>query len=385
MYKRRLVLPLAATESVFLWGARQTGKSTLVRTLFPNAQYYDLLLSNEYQRLLRNPGLLREDIAALNLSKTTQSAPVIVDEIQKVPELLDEIHWLIENRGVRFLLCGSSARKLRRGHGKLLGGRAVRYELHPLVYPEIPDFSLSKALNAGLLPRHYQSASPRRLVQSYIGDYLKEEIAAEALVRNTQSFSRFLEVAAISNGELLNYLNISRECGVSAPTVKEYFQIAEDTLIGTFLPAYAKKVKRRLISAPKFYFFDIGIVAELARRGTVEIGSELFGKAFEHFIYLEVLTYSHYSEKYFPLAYWRTASQFEADLILGDHEVAVEIKSTQSANDNHLKGLRAFKEEYRAKHLFLVSNDPKPRKTADGIEILPWKIFLERLWSGAVI
>jgi predicted AAA+ superfamily ATPase len=382
MYKRNLNLPLSETETCFLWGPRQTGKSTLLKTLFPDARRYDLLLSNEYHRLLTNPGLIREECQAESKASKKKTLPVIIDEVQKIPALLDEVHWLIENADMRFILCGSSARKVKRGQANLLGGRAVRYELHPFVYPEIPDFSLSKALNGGLLPRHYLSPHPQRLIESYVGDYLKEEIAAEALTRNVPAFSRFLKIAALTNGELINYRNIASECGVSAPTVKEYFQILDDTLIGKQLPAFRRRAKRRLIGAPKFYFFDIGIVAHLTHRGSVEKGSELFGKAFEHFIYMEILAHSSYSELNYPIAYWKTASGFEVDFVLGDHEFAIEVKSASMVGNRHLKGMRAFKEEYTAQRYIVVSMDPKPRKTADGIDILPWKIFLDRLWKN---
>jgi predicted AAA+ superfamily ATPase len=384
MYKRILTLPLSETESCFLWGPRQTGKSKLLKTLFPNAKRYDLLLSNEYHRLLTNPGLIREECLAENKASLEKKLPVIIDEVQKIPALLDEVHWLIENAGIRFILCGSSARKIKRGQANLLGGRAVRYELHPLVYLEIPNFSLSKALNAGLLPRHYQKPYSQRLIEPYVGDYLKEEIAAEALTRNVPAFSRFLKIAALTNGELINYQNIASECGVSAPTVKEYFQILDDTLIGKPLPAFRKRAKRRLIGAPKFYFFDIGIVAYLTHRGSVEKGSELFGRALEHFIYMEILAHSSYSELNYPISYWKTASGFEVDFVLGDHEIAIEVKSASMVGNRHLKGTRAFKEEYAARNYIVVSMDPKPRKTTDGIDILPWNIFLDRLWEGRI-
>ena len=377
-----LTLPLSDSETCFLWGPRQTGKSTLLKTLYPDARRYDLLLSNEFHRLLLNPGLIREDCLAENNRSLEKKMPVIIDEVQKIPALLDEVHWLIENAGIRFILCGSSARKVKRGQANLLGGRAVRYELHPLVYPEITDFSLAKALNVGLLPRHYQSAHPQRLIQSYVGDYLKEEIAAEALTRNVPAFSRFLEIAALTNGELINYQNIASECGVSAPTVKEYFQILDDTLIGKKLPAFRKRAKRRLIRAPKFYFFDIGIVSYLAHRGKVEQGSELFGRALEHFIYMQIMAYSGYSELNYPISYWRTASGIEVDFVLGDHEIAIEVKSASLVGNRHLKGIRAFREEYSAKKYIVVSMDPRPRKTADGIDILPWQVFLDRMWKG---
>ncbi len=385
MYKRILDLNLFTQESCFLWGPRQTGKSTLLKQLFPEAKYYDLLLSDQYHKLLRNPGILREELLALEAKSKIKNNPVIIDEVQKIPILLDEIQWLITNTDLKFILCGSSARKLKRGHGNLLGGRAIRYELHPLVYPEVDNFFLNKALNAGMLPRHYLSQNPRRLIKSYVGDYLKEEILAEALTRNISAFSRFLEIAAICNGEMINYNNIASDCGISAPTVKEYFQILDDTLLGRYLHAYRKRMKRRLIQSPKFYFFDIGIVAELTHRGIVESKSELFGKVFEHYIFTELLAHSHYSEKFYDITYWRTASNFEVDFILAEHEVAIEVKSASSVKTHHLKGLQAFNEEYRPKKSIVVSFDDTMRKTSNGIQIIPWETFLKMLWNNEII
>ena len=379
MYRRKQLFIGSEQESVFFWGARQTGKSTLLKQLFPKALWFDLLLSNEYERLSKKPELLRETILA-NLG----TSPVIIDEIQRIPALLNEVHWLISNHNVRFIMSGSSPRRILRSDANLLGGRALRYELYPLISKEIPDFDLMRALNHGLLPRHYDATNPSKLISAYVGSYLRDEIVAEARVRNVATFSHFLEAAALTNGEMVNYSNIASDCGVSVPTIKEYFQILEDTLIGRYLPSFQKRPKRRVIMAPKFYMFDVGITNYLLNRSKIEKGSELFGKAFEHFIYQEIYAHSRYSDINYPIYYWRTASQLEIDFVLGDHEVAIEVKATEQANSRHLKGLKAFAEEYEVKKLILISNDPLPR-LVDNILILPWKIFLDRLWNAEII
>jgi predicted AAA+ superfamily ATPase len=379
MFKREQQFRGMGNESTFLWGARQTGKSTLLKTLFPNSMYFDLLLSSEYERLVKNPSLFRERIEALN-----PEGPIIVDEIQRLPVLLNEIHWLISNKNQRFILSGSSPRKILRSGTNLLGGRAMRHELYPLIYKEIPEFNLLKALNFGLLPRHYLSPNPKKLISAYIGSYLKDEIALEAKIRNMTIFSQFLEKAAFSNGEMTNYSNIASDCGISVPTVKEYFQILEDTLTGHFISSYQKKPKRRVIQAPKFYFFDLGISNYLIKRGEITEGSESFGKAFEHFIFQELIAHSHYSDLNYPIHYWRTASQIEVDFILGDVDIALEVKSSNNIQPRHLKGLKSFSEEYKVKHSILVCMEPYPRRTEE-VLILPWKIFLEKMWSGEFI
>jgi predicted AAA+ superfamily ATPase len=378
MYFRKQELIDSQNESLFLWGARQTGKSTLLKTLFPDALWFDLLLSDVYERLLRNPSMLRETIAA------GQYTVMIIDEIQRIPELLNEVHWIITHLPVRVIMSGSSPRKIIRSNTNLLGGRALRYELYPFTSAEIPNFDLLKALNNGLLPRHYLSSSPKKMISAYVGNYLRDEIAGEAKIRNVANFSRFLESAAFSNGEMVNYANIASDCGVSAVTVKEYFQILEDTLIGRFLPSYQKKPKRRVITAPKFYFFDIGVVNYLLKRGKIDFGSELFGNAFEHFIYNELYAHSSYSGKDYPIYYWRTASQIEIDFVLGNHDVAIEVKATSNVQSRHLKGLKSFSEEYAVNQLVLVCNEPLPR-ISEGVRILPWKVFLEELWSDKII
>lgn len=379
MYNRKQVFQGIGKESAFLWGARQTGKSTLLKVRFPESPYFDLLLANEYDRFLRNPSLLREILEA-----TPSGSPVIIDEIQRLPFLLNEIQWMIVNHNRQFILSGSSPRNIMRSGGNLLGGRAARYELYPLVYKEIPDFDLLRALNNGLLPRHYLANRADKLLSAYTGNYLRDEIMTEAKIRNIGSFSRFLEMAAFSNGGIVNYSNIAADCGVSAPTVREYFQILEDTLIGRFLPSFQKKPKRRVILSPKFYYFDVGIANYLLKRGRIVTGSESFGNAFEHFIYHEIYSHSHYSDLNYPVSYWRTTSQIEVDFIFGDYEVAVEVKPTEMAQPRHLNGLISFAEEYKVKKMILVSNDPTPRKVGK-IMIMPWKFFLDQLWDGALI
>jgi len=367
------------SESCFLWGPRQSGKSTLLKALFPDSPYYDLLLSDEFARLNSRPFLLREELLA-----SPVSAPVIIDEVQKIPQLLDEIQWLIVNKKIQFILCGSSARKLKRGSGNLLGGRAIRYELFPLVSAEIPEFDLTRALNHGCLPRHYLADNAEPLARSYVGDYLKEEIAAEALTRNIPAFARFLEAASFSNGGVVNYINIARECGVSAPTAKEYFQILIDTLLARFLPVFHKKPKRRIVQAPKFYLFDVGIANSLLKRGPVLPGSEAFGRVFEHLIFQEIAAHSHYSGLEYPIFYWRTSSGLEVDFILGDRDVALEVKGVPEVLSHHLRGINAFREEYKPKRAIIVSLDPKPRDAGD-VMIVPWKKFLEDLWAGLIV
>lgn len=366
-------------ESLFLWGARQTGKSTLLKTLFPKAILFDLLLPEEYEKLSKRPSIIREMVAA-----SDKIDLIIIDEIQRMPTLLNEVHWLIVNKGIRFILSGSSSMKILRSDVNLLGGRALRYELYPLVSSEIPNFNLLRALNNGLLPRHYLADNANRLLAAYIGNYLQDELIREAQIRNMNVFSNFLHAAAFSNGEMLNYSNIATDIGISAHTVKSYFQIMEETLIGRFVPVYQKKPQRRVIQAPKFYFFDVGIVNHLLKRGLIAEKSESFGHAFEHFIYQEIYAHSHYSGEDYSISYWRTASQIEVDFILGENEVVLEVKSTDTVSSRHLRGIKAFMEEYTVKKSIIICTESSPR-LVEGILILPWQDFLNRLWSGQII
>ena len=368
----------AQEDSVFLWGARQVGKSTLVKSVYPNAKIYDLLKSDEYTRLLRRPQLLREELLSFG-----EETLVVIDEIQKIPQLLDEVHWLIVNRGIRFILCGSSARKLKRIGTNLLGGRAMSVKLYPLVSVEIPDFDLVRGINHGMLPRHYLAANPKKRLEAYIGTYLKEEIQDEAVVRQLAAFNRFLDVAAQSNGEIINYKNIAQDCGVSAVTIKEYFAILQQTLIGYMLPAFTESKKRRAITAPKFYYFDVGVANHLLHRSNLQQGSVDFGHAFEHLMIQELIAYLSYSESDEHLSYWRTASGYEVDAIIGDGRVAIEFKSSEEVQSKHTKGLKAFSEEYADARLIVVSMDVNPRML-NGVEIVPAMDFLQLLWEGKI-
>ena len=379
MFTRHLRLPAPGTETFFLWGPRQTGKTTLLKAAYPDAVWIDLLKADEYRRYLQNPEVLRGELAV-----RPSVRQVVVDEVQKVPQLLDEAHWLHEHRGIHFALCGSSARKVKRGQANLLGGRAVRYELLGLTAQEIGrDFRLDRILNHGYLPRMYLSDSPQRLLNGYVADYLKEEVAAEGLVRNLPVFSEFLDVAALSDGELVNFSTIARECGVSSHTIKGYFGILEDTLLGQWLPAYTKRPKRRVIAAPKFYFADVGVVNQLARRGELRRGSELYGKAFENWVFHELRARNAYSEAFARLSYWRLASGIEVDFIVNDMQVAIEAKATAKVTSDHLKGLRSLVQDHpRTKQRVVVCLEPQSRRTDDGIVILSATEFHERLSAG---
>lgn len=379
MIERYFKMQDAENESVFFFGARQTGKTTLLKQLFPHARYYDLLKSEEFERLSRRPQLLREE-----LQDFPENELVIIDEIQKLPLLLDEVHWLMTNKNIRFVLTGSSARKLRRGGVNLLGGRALVNNFYPLVSTEIDDFSIDRAVNNGMLPRHYLVSDASKRLGGYVGLYLQTEIMEEAVVRNLPSFNRFLEAAALTSGEILVYSNVAADCGVSSVTVKSYFEILVDTLFGYIVPSYTKTVKRRLVQSPKFYLFDVGVANHLMHRSHLKQGSPEYGHAFEHFIMQEIIAYLGYHGRSGELAYWRTKNGIEIDAVLGDADVGLEIKSSTEVKDSQLKGLRSFGEDYQHARLIAVSNDMY-RRRKDRVEIIPVKEFLADLWAGKII
>jgi predicted AAA+ superfamily ATPase len=380
---RALRIDLPPRRSAFLWGPRKTGKSTYLGSTFPDSLTFDLLQSDLMLDLARRPALLRERLLAAPSGKLRH--PVILDEVQKVPALLDEVHWLIENRGIRFILCGSSARKLKRGGVNLLGGRAWRYAMHPLVSVELPRLELLQALNRGLVPSHYLEEGYERSLRAYVVDYLKEEVFAEGLTRNVAAFSRFFDAVGYSHGDLTNYANIARDCGVDSKTVKEYYQILVDTLLGTFVEPWKRRQERQVIGkAPKFYLFDVGVAGALSGRRIRQERGEAFGRALEHFVLMEILAHRSYRELDHGVHFWRTKTGLEVDFVLGDGEVAVEVKGTPRVDPSDLRSLRTFVEDNRPRRALLVCNEPAPR-LVDGVLVLPWREFLSRLWAGEVV
>ena len=338
LIERILDIRLPTGQSAFLWGPRKTGKSTLLKQKFKNSLVYDFLRTDLFFDFSKRPSLLREQLLAKG--DKALNYPIILDEVQKIPQILDEVHWLIENKGLSFILCGSSARKLKRGSANLLGGRAWRYELFPLVSKELKNVNLLKILNQGLVPDHYFQNQYQRSLQAYSQDYLKEEVFAEGLVRNIPAFSRFFESMAYSHGELVNYSNISRDCGVNSKTVREYYQILVDTLIGYLIEPYKKKQNRQVITkSPKFYLFDTGVAGAIMKRQIIEEKGAEFGKAFEHFILLEIMAYNSYSALDFEISFWRTKTGHEVDFILGNAEVAIEVKGTDRVDNKDIRSI----------------------------------------------
>lgn len=381
MINRYLTINDAKEDSVFLFGARQTGKTTLLLQLFPENKFYDLLENDTFERFRRNPSLLRQELMTLK-----DGDIVIIDEIQLIPELLNEVHWLIVRKNLHFILSGSSARKLKRKGVNTLGGRALLNILYPLTSNEVPDFDLIRAINHGMIPSHYLSSAAmiQKKLQAYISVYLKEEIKAEALVRNLNTFNRFLEVAALTNGEMVNYNNIAQDCGIDAKTVKEYFAILEETLIGFMVPAFEKTVKRRLNQAPRFYFFDVALPNYLLKRTNLQPGSEDFGHSFEHLMIQEIRAFLGYNNYENALTFWHTYSGYEVDAVLCGGKTAIEFKSSKEVQSKHLKGLKAFKEEHPEARLIIVSLD-KSQRIFNDVEVLPAEIFLKKLWNKELI
>lgn len=372
--KRLFELDLPPKRSAFLWGPRKVGKSYWIAHHLPHATVIDLLQTNVFAEYAVRPALLRERYV-------NHRGLIVIDEVQKLPPLLDEVHWLIEHRGLSFVLTGSSARKLRRGHANLLGGRAWRRLMVPLSCLEVEPFEWEHVMRAGLLPPHYLSENPLEDLRAYLADYLKEEIAAEAVIQQIPAFAEFLRVAAITSSELIHYTNIARETGGSHRVVRTYFDILEDTHLGFRIPPWKTSRTRRMVLTEKFYLFDVGVANYLARR-QVRLGSAEFGKAFEHYLLMELRAYQAYRQPDLPISFWRTSAGQEVDFILGDMEVAIEIKGSARVHEGDLRGLLALLEERPVKHCLVVSLESQPRHLHRAIEVVPWRQFIERLWAG---
>ena len=383
LYGRELRIDLPPGQSAFLWGPRKVGKSTLLAERFPGSARFDLLDTRTLIQFTREPWAFAEQVTAL--PDEQRQLPIIVDEAQKAPAILDEVHRLIETEGLAFVLCGSSARKLKRGGGNLLGGRAWRFHLHPLTWRELPEFDLLRALNRGLVPTHYDSAQYRRALAGYGNDYLKEEVFDEGLTRNVAAFSRFFDALGFSHGEILNFSSLARDCGVDSKTVREYFQILEDTLLGEMIEPFARRRSRAIITrAPKFYLFDVGVAGYLTGRRIERPAGPDYGRALEHFILMELLAYRSYREADFPIRYWRTKSGLEVDFVAGrTGEAAIEVKGGR-VRPQEMKGIRAFAEEHRPDRAIIVCGEPAARRVGL-VDVLPWRIFLERLWAGDLV
>ncbi len=340
-----------------------------------NAEFIDLLQTNIFADYASRPSLLRE-----RFSETPKK--IIIDEVQKLPALLDEVHWLIENRGISFLLTGSSARKLKRGRSNLLGGRAWHRELHPLSLFEIGNWDLNRVINNGLIPSHYLSDHPAEELRAYAADYLKEEIADEALSRNVPGFSEFLRIAAINSSELLNHTNIARDCGVSAKSVRNYFSILEDTMLGYRLLPWKKSRTRRMIQTEKFYLFDTGVTNFLSHR-VPSPGTPEFGKSFEQLVLMELIAYRACRQPDMEIRFWRTSTGQEVDFVLNDQETAIEVKAGR-VHDSDCRHLFALSEDAATRKKIIVTLEEHPR-SLNGVDVLPLKDFVDRLWSGAIV
>lgn len=390
MFIRKLNIKLSEKQSTFLWGARQTGKSCFLQEHFKDSVYYDLLDTREVIRFTKAPYILREELLALSANQLVR--PIVIDEIQKVPELLNEVQRLITRDKLRFILCGSSARKLRTVATNLLGGRAGQCNFYPLLYQEIPDFDLLRALSQGLIPNHYlaKSSEINDYFQAYVDVYLTDEIRNEGLVRNLPGFARFLDVVGVTNSEMINFTNIARDCGINRATVQEYYQILIDTWLGYLIYPYHKKKKRDLVIAtPKFYLFDVGVANYLAQQTLTGLQGTIAGKNFEHFLLMELVAFRSLMRKNFAISYWRTKTGLEVDFILGHAEVAIEAKISEQVHQQDLRGLIAFAEEHPQTRAIVVSQDRNVRKLKVHdkltVLILPWQMFLEQLWNGEII
>lgn len=374
MISRNLNLP---NSSCFLFGPRGTGKTSYLRAHYPNALYLDLLQAELFNKLLAHPERLEEWIPS------DINGPVIIDEVQKVPRLLDEVHRLIEIRKLNFILTGSSARKLKQTQSNMLAGRALTFYMHPLSSLELKEqFDIDKALSVGLLPTLYDSQKKdlnhQQYLQTYIQTYLKEEVQQEGLTRSLDAFARFLEAASFSQGEVLNISNVARECHVSRKVVESYFQILEDLLIARTVPVFEKKAKRKLARHPKFYYFDVGVYRSLRPKGPLDSPEEIEGAALETFLFQEIQAWVDYENLQRRLYYWRTQAGNEVDMVIyGDDGLwAIEMKRSQRFDKREINGLKSFKQDYpMAKCIFIYGG--KDKLEINNIQVLPLEDFIK--------
>jgi len=373
MYSRLLKPP--QNKSFFLFGPRGTGKTTWVKSTFPDAVYIDLLEAEIFNDLLANPQRLESFIP-----KDFKNW-IIIDEIQKIPELLDEVHRLIEKYKYKFILTASSARKLRKKGVNLLGGRALTYFLHPLTSKELKDdFDLAHSLKYGCLPCVYTEEDPKAYLESYVKTYLEEEVRQEGLTRNLGAFSRFLEMASFSQGSVLNVSSVARDCSIERKVVENYFSILEDLLIAYRIPVFTRKAKRRLVAHPKFYFFDVGVYRTLRPTGPLDMPGQIAGTAFETLFFQELLAINDALEKGYKIFYWRTSNNLEVDFILyGKRGIkAFEVKLTERVSKSMLSVLRAFLKDYPMSKAYFIYGGKRYMREVE-IEILPVKETFKKL------
>lgn len=367
-------------RSVFLFGPRQTGKTTWLRQCFPESVSLNLLHGDVFLRLSREPGRLRQELATVNPA----AGPVVIDEIQKLPGLLDEVHDLIVSRGFRFVLAASSPVKLRRGGVNLLGGRARTRRMFPFVSAEVPDWDLMRAINVGGIPSIHFSDDPLEDLRAYCGNYVRLEIQAEGVVRGVEPFSRFLTAAGASYAQPIVFERLASDAAVPARTVREYFQVVEDTMLGTLVPPFApRKARRKPVSRAKLFFFDVGVANALASVGEVRAGGPTFGPALEQLVFCELSAWLAYERDPRPLSYWRTADGSEVDFVIGD-EVGIEVKATTSVTSRDLTGLRRLAAETPLRTRIVVCREPVMRVVED-IRVLPVGEFLNALWAGDLL
>ena len=375
MYTRILKPPIK--KSFFLFGPRGTGKTTWLRKLFPQAIYFDLLNSEVYNDLLARPERLAQMIPE------SWDDWIVLDEVQRIPALLHEVHRLIEARHLHFALTGSSARKLRRGEVNLLAGRALTSFMYPLTAFELgADFALDHALNLGHLPSTFLETDPKRYLESYVTTYLREEVQQEGITRNLAAFSRFLEVASFSQAQLLNISTVARESAVHRKVAERYFSILEDLLVATRLPVFVKKAKRRMVAHAKFFFFDVGVYRTLRPHGPLDTPEDIEGVALETLVFQEIRAMNHYRQFGYQMYFWRTANGQEVDFVLYGPAgiVAIEVKRSARVTDSMLKGLRAFLSEYPTAHAYFLTGGDRDGWEGN-IRVLPVAMFLRNIDS----